>query len=645
MERTSQNNNQKPVNVSSFKIKCASTTIGKSSGGGFYYDIEKIIGHDDWAPDHNKHDIALIRVTKDFVFFEGHFGREALWPICMPKEYTEYVGTATVAGWGLNASVTHATMVRLQATDIDLFNCRKAKCGCHEYTTFDDIVMICAGSTRGRAETCQSDAGGPLMAYNRVADGKDYAVLIGIVSLGEGCTESGKPGVYVDLSYHMPWLRAKISPDEVKNIKLSDITIKIGVTSFGDSAAKNFYIEKLFVHPEFEYEHYKMDIALIKVNSTIQYTVGKETGILGRASVWPICMPGNNTFFEGNATVAGWGLNQSDSSQAQVKLLAVDIKLFSCFFASCICYKAYNVFDDNYMICAGYEKGKADACQGDSGGPLMANNQRSDGNFNVIQIGIVSYGEGCAEPDKPGIYSDLSMLMPWVLNTIHPEKVYYAEANNSDKDGFESIPKEELIVKSGSLSIRKGTGKDHKVIEYILHEDFHTDHYANDIALIKVNPPFEYSKGQKFGRNSVWPICMPKQDAYYLGDVTAAGWGLNKSDGTAAMTNLQAADINIFDCREDCYCKSAYTQIFKDDIMLCAGHEQGKIDACQGDSGGPLMGLKADSEGEEIVLQVGVVSYGEGCAEALKPGVYADLPTLMPWVAQKIQPDTFLLPK
>ena len=49
-------------------------------------------------------------------------------------------------------------------------------------------------------------------------------------------------------------------------------------------------------------------------------------------------------------------------------------------------------------ICAGFENGGTDACQGDSGGPLVA----IDANGDLSQIGIVSWGEGCAQAQKYG---------------------------------------------------------------------------------------------------------------------------------------------------------------------------------------------------------------------------------------------------
>jgi secreted trypsin-like serine protease len=47
--------------------------------------------------------------------------------------------------------------------------------------------------------------------------------------------------------------------------------------------------------------------------------------------------------------------------------------------------------------------------------------------------------------------------------------------------------------------------------------------------------------------------------------------------------------------------------------MVCAGYADGGIDACQGDSGGPLV------VGDTLI---GIVSFGDGCGKAGKPGVY-----------------------
>lgn len=45
--------------------------------------------------------------------------------------------------------------------------------------------------------------------------------------------------------------------------------------------------------------------------------------------------------------------------------------------------------------------GGHDSCQGDSGGGLFVEDW-IDNKFKYVAAGLVSYGEGCAEPNKPG---------------------------------------------------------------------------------------------------------------------------------------------------------------------------------------------------------------------------------------------------
>ncbi|CAD1474762.1 unnamed protein product, partial [Heterotrigona itama] len=66
--------------------------------------------------------------------------------------------------------------------------------------------------------------------------------------------------------------------------------------------------------------------------------------------------------------------------------------------------------DDKVHLCAGMlEEGGRDACQGDSGGPLLCNNK---------QIGIISWGKGCARPNSPGVYSRVDLYLSWLNETI-----------------------------------------------------------------------------------------------------------------------------------------------------------------------------------------------------------------------------------
>ena len=63
-------------------------------------------------------------------------------------------------------------------------------------------------------------------------------------------------------------------------------------------------------------------------------------------------------------------------------------------------------------ICAGDLAGGKDSCQGDSGGPLVCINSENE----PVLVGITSWGEGCAKPELPGIYTNVANYQNWIVD-------------------------------------------------------------------------------------------------------------------------------------------------------------------------------------------------------------------------------------
>ena len=109
--------------------------------------------------------------------------------------------------------------------------------------------------------------------------------------------------------------------------------------------------------------------------------------------------------FVREATVIGWGKNAfSKFGQTSNYLHWTTVKLVS----AEACAQSHNGLVDDHMLCAGSER--ADSCQGDSGGPLLM----TDRNQEFFLVGLVSWGEGCAKENKPGVYVRVSAYYGWI---------------------------------------------------------------------------------------------------------------------------------------------------------------------------------------------------------------------------------------
>ncbi|MBS1972473.1 MAG: serine protease [Bdellovibrionales bacterium] len=174
--------------------------------------------------------------------------------------------------------------------------------------------------------------------------------------------------------------------------------VVIGLHNLNDTRnAEIIKPKRIIRHPKYNESTTDFDYALIELSQNSRYQpVDLNTADIAVPASGPEIM----------ATVAGWGATKETNQTLPARLQKVEVPLVP----QAVCNKNYGGGITDRMLCAGYAQGGKDSCQGDSGGPLVA----TADDHKVYLIGVVSWGEGCARANKPGVYSKVSEAVTWI---------------------------------------------------------------------------------------------------------------------------------------------------------------------------------------------------------------------------------------
>ncbi|MFJ9783132.1 S1 family peptidase [Amycolatopsis sp. NPDC101161] len=170
-------------------------------------------------------------------------------------------------------------------------------------------------------------------------------------------------------------------------VEAAQMEIIGGQTKFSDTSGTKAGVSDVWQNPAFDMSGMQHDNAVLTLDKDLPY----EPATLVQSADDAAYQAGKDV------TVVGWGTT-SEGGAVSDTLLKVSVPVVD----NATCAEKYSTggtkYDKASMFCAGVPEGGKDSCQGDSGGPAYV-----DGKL----AGIVSWGEGCARKDFPGVYTNV----------------------------------------------------------------------------------------------------------------------------------------------------------------------------------------------------------------------------------------------
>ena len=220
----------------------------------------------------------------------------------------------------------------------------------------------------------------------------------------------------------------------VDGVHPDDVQVLVGARDL-DEGGRRIDVEAIRMHRDYRDDTLENDIALLKLAGPARVEEAVvlpdaersaevvEPGVMATAIGWGLlrplrCEPGSKSGAHRCRPRGGGsghfvddltGRPVDPSDVLTSRLMQVELPLVG----EKTCREAYpGAPIDERTLCAGLRKGGKDSCQGDSGGPLVAR----DGD-EWVQVGVVSWGAGCAKPGKYGVYTSVGAFAEWVDRT------------------------------------------------------------------------------------------------------------------------------------------------------------------------------------------------------------------------------------
>lgn len=204
-------------------------------------------------------------------------------------------------------------------------------------------------------------------------------------------------------------------------------------------------VKEIILHPDYRSVEGGHDIAIIRLVQPINGQVSRLSlsGKTDPGGSWstPVAVAGFGVMQDGGGLRAFKSRTDDDIYAGSDKLLEAIVP----YVPRQTCSQVYgaNTITEG-QICAGYEPGQTDSCTGDSGGPLVT----YDRNGCAYQIGVVSWGEGCARQKRYGVYTRISNYAPWLRQHVQ------GLTELRDQDATPSLTEPNELIETASRELK-----------------------------------------------------------------------------------------------------------------------------------------------------------------------------------------------
>ncbi|XP_053114348.1 acrosin-like [Hemicordylus capensis] len=191
--------------LTSWQLMFGATELSRPGPDAQVRSPKRMVKHENYQSHQEINDIALIELDTPVQC------NNYIQPACLPGSSVDVSALTDcfVAGWGYTREQSVAPSDILKEAKVDLIPTDTCNSSSWYYGSIR-TNNLCAGFEGGGIDTCQGDAGGPLMCRR---DESKLFWVIGVTSWGTGCARARKPGVYTSTQNFYEWIRGHVKED------------------------------------------------------------------------------------------------------------------------------------------------------------------------------------------------------------------------------------------------------------------------------------------------------------------------------------------------------------------------------------------------------------------------------------------------